>query len=394
MSYSFDQDVIVAGAGPAGSMAAIHLAQQGCRVLVLEKKAFPRTKPCGGCLSKRVENLLPPSLLRSVIEEEITRVHFTFRSQETWSYASSQPAAYMVRREVLDTLLAREAEKMGARVLYQTPLVQYRAFSDRVEIATREASFSSSYLILAHGAYDLLSGPFRFPGSSLTYQALEGRFAGSLPRHSWPNQTVAIHLGHVSFGYGWTFPYSRTLSVGISFLPQREKHSRKQLQKFKKSLPLQEALPKLKGHPIPCYDGRSRPYSQGRVLRAGDAACLVEPFLGEGIYYALQSGRMAARHILQASKTGSADLTSYDQDISRSLLPDFAYALRLAKWVYAFPGLFWWLLKRHPVIMDIYFDILRGRESYERFFWELRKRIRVHKGLTRILGEPPRHAFF
>ena len=58
-----------------------------------------------------------------------------------------------------------EAEKMGARILYQTPLVQYRAFSDRVEIATREASFSSPYLILAHGAYDLLSGPFRFPGA-------------------------------------------------------------------------------------------------------------------------------------------------------------------------------------------------------------------------------------
>ena len=149
--------------------------------------------------------------------------------------------------------------------------------------------------------------------------------------------------------------------------------------------------PRLKGHPIPCFDGRPRAYSRGRVLWAGDAARLVEPFLGEGIYYALWSGQLGAQTIHQALGKGRPDLGGYDQALAQTLLPEFGYALRLARWIYAWPRLFWWLLKRHPGIMKFYFKILQGQESYGGFFREVQKRVRRYTGLQWIIGEPRRN---
>jgi flavin-dependent dehydrogenase len=118
----------------------------------------------------------------------------------------------------------------------------------------------------------------------------------------------------------------------------------------------------------------------------------VEPFLGEGIYYALLSGQFGGETVSRALRTGRADLTAYDRAIAERILPEFDFALRLARIIYCWPGLFWWLLKRHPGIMNIYFSILQGQESYGLFFWELKKRLRRITGLYHILGEPPRPA--
>ena len=86
----------------------------------------------------------------------------------------------------------------------------------------------------------------------------------------------------------------------------------------------------------------------------------MDPFLGEGIYYSLHSGQTAAEVTHQALTWQQETLTLYDQEIRRLIISDFIYALRLAKWVYAAPQLFWWLLKKYPGIMEIYFDILKG----------------------------------
>jgi geranylgeranyl reductase family protein len=390
MGASTDFDVIVAGAGPAGSMAAGHLAQAGDRVLVLEKKAFPRRKPCGGCLSRRVENLLPPDLLRQAVEEEITRARFFFRFQDVFEVQTGQTAAYMVRRERFDSLLAREAERSGAVFSYGTPLTSFEVGENRVLIRTPKGSLAGRYLVLAQGAYPGLPGPLPETRNRLTYHALEGRTRPAAFRSPWPSRTVGILVGQVSAGYGWIFPCGEEVSLGLCFLPRREKKPRHSLEGFKTGLSAVIVPPGLKGHPLPCFDGHKRPYSSQRILWVGDAAHLIDPFLGEGIYYALLSGRAAAGVIHQALRDGSASLAAYDREIRRLILSDLSYALRLARWVYAAPRLFWWLLKKYPVIMEIYFDILRGQEGYERFFWEIRKRIRRLTGLQWILGEPRR----
>jgi flavin-dependent dehydrogenase len=121
---------------------------------------------------------------------------------------------------------------------------------------------------------------------------------------------------------------------------------------------------------------------------------LVEPFLGEGIYYALWSGQLGAQIIHQALEKGRPELGGYDQVLAQTLLPEFASALRLARWVYAWPRLFWWLLKRHPGIMSIYFKILQGQEGYGGFDRKLQESLRRCTGLRWILREPRRNVPF
>ncbi len=391
MPNPIEYDVIIAGAGPAGSQAAITLSRAGRKVLVLEKNLFPRSKPCGGCLSKRAERFLPRRFLDEVVEGTINRVVFHFHPNKKWEYASDQPAAYMIRRERFDLLLAREAAQAGAEIRFQTPLTSFREDTESIEAFTPGQSFRARFLILAHGAYDTLPPSQRASRSSLTYQALEGRLEDSERIGPWPKDTVAIYLGSLSFGYGWIFPCGDSLSVGLSFWPEKEKEPQSGIRKFRMVSPGLQDRPRFKGHPIPCFDGRPRAYSRGRVLWAGDAARLVDPFLGEGIYYALWSGQLGAQTIHQALGKGRPELGGYDQSLAQTLLPEFGYALRLARWVYTCPRLFWWLLNRHPGIMHIYFKILRGQESYGGFFREVRKRVRRYTGLQWILGEPRRN---
>ncbi|MCU0580588.1 MAG: geranylgeranyl reductase family protein [Desulfobacterota bacterium] len=393
MTPSPDYDVIIAGAGPAGSMAAASLSRAGWKVLLLEKKTFPRSKPCGGCLSRRVEGLLPPVLLQEVIEKEITRVIFTFKQRETLEFTTTQPAAYMVRREFFDFRLAREARQAGAEIRFSTPLSSYEILPEFVSVQTPAGRFKGRFLVLASGAYFAERLNQRARPTSLTYQALEGPVASSGVSAPWPPEAVAIHLGSVAFGYGWTFPSGKRLSIGVSYWPAKENRPRRCRDQFLRGLSFLETRPRLKGHPIPCYDGQPVAYAQKRVLRAGDAARLVEPFLGEGIYYALWSGQRGAEVISSALQSGNPDLSAYPRALARELLPEFARALRLARWFYAWPGLFWWLLKKHDSIMPIYFNILRGQESYDRFFWEFKKKIRKYTGLRWVLGEPRRRVF-
>jgi len=392
MPSPLDFDVIVAGAGPAGSRAAAILSQAGWKVLVLEKKTFPRYKPCGGCLSRRVDRLLSRSWLNEVIENEISRVIFTYKQRERLEITASQPAAYVVRREIFDLRLAREAEQSGATVRFSTPLSSFEALPDYVRVRTPAGTVKSRFLILAHGAYP---GPRPRPPlrrRSLTYAALEGPVPASGLTDSWPPEAVGIHLGSVAFGYGWTFPCGDRFSVGISFWPEKEGRTRRSRDRLLQGLSPLNARPRLQGHRIPCYDGQPVAYAAGRVLRVGDAARLVDPFLGEGIYYALWSGQQGAEVLSAALAGGDPDLSAYPRAVARHLLPEFARALRLARWVYAWPGLFWWLLKNHHSIMTIYFNILQGQESYDRFFWEFKKKVWHHTGLRRVLGEPRRRA--
>lgn len=110
-----DYDVVVVGAGPAGSTAARVLAQGGARVCLVDKARFPRPKPCGGALSPRTLHHLPPGF-EGVLRTEIRRAIFTFRSGKPFEIISSTPMGYMVCREEFDAWLKAEAEAAGVSV--------------------------------------------------------------------------------------------------------------------------------------------------------------------------------------------------------------------------------------------------------------------------------------
>jgi flavin-dependent dehydrogenase len=117
--------------------------------------------------------------------------------------------------------------------------------------------------------------------------------------------------------------------------------------------------------------GRAEPLHCGRVLLVGDAAGLVDPFLGEGIAYALTSARLAAPVVQHALGDDRIDLSAYTRAAHARLVRDFVYAERIARLFYAFPRLGYQLFLGSSLVSDGIIDVILGRMSYEALFKRL-----------------------
>jgi flavin-dependent dehydrogenase len=128
-------DIIVAGAGPGGATAAYELARRGVRVGSFDKHRFPRAKPCGGCLSLKIDRLLEPGL-HALVERTIHGVRFTFEGLRPVRRHSARPVAYMVQRERFDAWLVARARAAGAEVHEGEAVRAVHEHADGIEVET------------------------------------------------------------------------------------------------------------------------------------------------------------------------------------------------------------------------------------------------------------------
>ncbi len=364
-------DVIVAGMGPAGSSAARAAAEAGASVLALERASHPRKKLCGGGLSSRVLPLLPPGSER-IIESAICKAVLKHR-ERVFSMTYHRPFAYVIRRPLFDAHLASEARRAGVVVHEEEEVRAIRERSGFVEVTTGRGTYRAKYLIGADGAHSAVARALRVslglrPIAGVP--ALEAVLGGTFDR-----STIYIDVSTVAWGYGWAFPNACGASVGIGVFdesPRKVGHLRRLFSTF-----AAETLrkwggevgrpPSAEGHPIPVHRILRRPPATGRILLAGDAAGLADPFFGEGIYQALFSGRLA----------GEAAAYGRPQEYPRRLEPliaDLRTAARVAQAVYRFPRLCSLLLGRSPEAAEPFFDFLCGGKSFSTAVGEIRKR--------------------
>lgn len=358
-------DVIIVGAGPAGSAAALSLARAGRSVLVLEKAVHPRHKSCGGGLSARLLPYLDIDL-QEIIEREIRRIVFRFHRKEV-SSASIDPVAYLVIRPRFDAYLMEKARKAGAEIRENAPMRDWREIPDGIEVESRTGRDTASFLIGADGATSRVARKL--------YPVWKKHLAFSVEAESplqSKEETVWIDLA-VPKGYGWIFPKASGAAIGIADFKSKVEHPHRLYRDFvKRHTSLSEGEPIApNGCTIPIYRRASPPLAQGRVLLVGDAGGLVDPLFGEGIFYAIRSGQMAAETIV-AAVAGRGGIQSYDREVRTAFYPDFETAGRMAKWIYTFPALFLEAIRRHPGAMELYLGILRGERSYCQFWREVK----------------------
>jgi geranylgeranyl reductase family protein len=320
-------DIIVSGAGPAGSYSAYLCAKSGLRTLLLERSILPRKKCCAGGVLERAVRLLDFDYHAEVIERELKGFHFV-REGKQYQCKNACRLAVTVRREVFDADLVRKAESAGAEFMQETEVIKIGEASDRVKVVTSRGDFDSRFVFIAEGANSrnakTLLGSFTEGGMSLGV-------AAEIQTVEDPGESAGIYL----FGSGKILPFRGGFPTTGATFPLRSSVMASAVAAGKDTLDLRLALELIKRdvseklgvvkmheqcfHSVPLAP-RTRLVTR-RVLAIGDSAGFVSPFSGEGLTYALTSAVIAAKVIAaQSQLDGNISLRDYEVQCNRQII--------------------------------------------------------------------------
>ncbi len=321
-------DVIVVGAGPAGSTAAYHLATAGLDVLLLEKTSFPREKVCGDGLTPRAVKALTTMGLPVdegdgwLRNKGLRIIGGGGRIELAWPDLSSFPGYGTIRaRTDFDQLLARHAVKAGAR-LHENVTVTGSTFDERTgrvngvtakDKAKETKELKARLVVAADGNSSRLSVSMGLHKRDDRPLGVAVRTYYKSPRTNDDYLEAWLDLWDgkdLLPGYGWIFGMGDgTSNVGLGLLNTSEAFGhidyRALLRRWLGAMPAEWGFSEenrtepIRGAALPMGFNRTPHYTRGLVL-VGDAGGMVNPFNGEGIAYAMESGEIAARSIVQA----------------------------------------------------------------------------------------------
>ncbi|MFC4912098.1 geranylgeranyl reductase family protein [Actinomadura gamaensis] len=319
-------DVIVVGAGPAGSSTAYWLARAGLTVFLLEKATFPRDKICGDGLTPRAVRALismgvdidAPGWSRN---KGLRIYGGGTRIELPWPELASFPDFGLVRSRMdLDELLARHAAAAGAELIegcnVTGPIIDER--TDRIVGVTarhkdEEITFHAPLVVAADGNSTRLSVAMGLERRTDRPMGVAVRRYYESPRHTDEYMEAWLELWdgrRLLPGYGWVFPLADgTCNVGLGLLNTSKSFQnvdyRGMLKGWTAQMPPEwqfdeeHASGPARGAALPMGFNRQPHYARGMLL-VGDAGGMINPFNGEGIDYALESGKLAAEIMVQA----------------------------------------------------------------------------------------------
>jgi geranylgeranyl reductase family protein len=367
-------DVIVVGAGPAGTTAARHCALKGLDTLLIEKKEFPRYKPCGGAVSGWALSALGLDLPPEIVEHECFGARIFFGSHST---EASKPCrvGILVSRTSFDAFLLQEARDSGAQVLLSTRAWDFQADADHVEVVTPNGSFSAECLVIAEGAMGRMAqkirGPYRKQEIALTMVTEVASPQNEIERRTGGSIQIYFDVAHR--GYGWVFPHRGHYSVGLGGIRGKVSRPTDLLREFLAKQGF-HGKQRLRGCFLP-VGGVKRQVAKNRVILVGDAAGFVDAFTGEGIGYAILSGRLAAETIhdtLGQRDASRIDLTPFQDRCHGYFGARLRYANYASRILHALPDVFLRTLSTYPEVIDRLLELATGKASYRDFlFWFL-----------------------
>ena len=316
-------DVAIIGTGPAGGMAAIELAKAGAKIVLLEAESLPRDKACGGALTKAPTEQLLDWNFDKLIAGRANKVINMLNYERRIEKSRSSPILFVNRRTfdlaLIERALALSPSTVDIRDEYRVKMAE--EFADYVTLTgPQNDTIRAQYVIGCGGVKD--------PCIKSLGLARHARFAPAIDVEIMVDTAVweaeknqaTFNFACISGGYGWTFPKDNgRLSCGVVSWDRSANMPKAMKGYLSRSFNSSEIISqKQLGHPIPPYHGRQRLRSP-RILLAGDAANLVDPYLGEGIRYALHSGKLAAQSCLFTLEKGQKNLGSYEENIHMAM---------------------------------------------------------------------------
>ena len=287
-----DFDLIIIGAGPGGSNAAAVALEAGLRVVQIDSARFPRVKPCAGGVTLKaaaaLRYALDPSVCRS-----FNAIEFNLSNRRRNRFTHPGPVLHTVCRPAFDNRLVTENLSRRNFTFMDGRRVTAVEYDRRFVVRTDAGAVTGSQLIGADGAYSIVNRTFRIgaPRALATAVEINVPFSGVMR----PADTVpCLDYGAIPHGYGWVFPKDDHWSVGLYSLSPRTPDIRQRLSAYlrSKDLPGAGRLDGMEAFRIPVGGFRLR-RPACPVYVVGDAGGFADALTGEGIYSALESGRLA-----------------------------------------------------------------------------------------------------
>jgi geranylgeranyl reductase family protein len=345
-------DVLVVGAGPAGSAAAMHLARGGARVLLVDKARFPRDKPCGGGLTGRALRHAPCEV-SPVVEHVVDRFVVRVGYRGHFARRSDPPLIRMTQRRRLDAHLAEQAADAGADFRDGVAVADLVLEEDGASARVAGSPVRASFVVGADGANGIVARAAELGEGIHCGVALEGNAAWSDLDDAPYRETAWVELGVVAGGYGWVFPKGDHANLGVGGWLEEGPRLREHLARLAREHRLgPEVLTGVRGHRLPMRR-LGAPATRGRVLLVGDAAGLVDPLSGDGIYEAFVSARLAAEAILAGRPE------TYEAALAAALDRHAAASWAAKRAADRFPRLCYWAV-RAPGVFETVAGLLRG----------------------------------
>ncbi|MGC1306113.1 MAG: geranylgeranyl reductase family protein [Phormidesmis sp.] len=368
-------DCIIVGAGPAGASAAYHLSKRGHRVLLLEKAALPRYKPCGGGVSPEIAQWFDFDF-EPVISQKVTRARYTWKLGEAIE-ADLETSIWMVRRDQFDHYLVVQAQAQGAVLQDQTKATGIAFDADRWRVTTSKGEvLEGRYLIAADGGRGPMAKWLGFCDRKTT-------IAGAIeiePKLAVDNSDmVHFEFGLLKNGYVWNFPKSDGYSIGSGAFKSHQRQGSDLVQPmvdYAAAFGVDGSSEPKHGHPVCLWDGDQTLHTQNALL-AGEAACVVDPFTAEGIRPSMFTGVKAAEAIDRALNGDTEALANYTKVIATEWGSEMRLAARLAKAFYAAPHLSYKAILNQPSATRAMVKIFTGELKYADM---------VQKALKRLSG--------
>jgi geranylgeranyl reductase family protein len=365
-------DVAVVGAGPAGAAAARAAAQAGARTVLLEREQLPRYKRCGGGLIGASQAAVRAAGvdLDALARDSVGRLSFTSRGRAGFTRAT-QPFLPMVLRAELDAALVDIAAAAGAEVRTGVTVQAYDEQDGLVTLTTRGEPVRARAVVGADG-----SGSRAGAHVGVVCEQVDLGMEAELPTPAgsdWDGR-VLLDWGPVPGSYGWVFPKGDTLTVGVIGARDRGEGVRAYYRDFVASLGLDRASALHDGGHLTRVRAPRSPLSRGRVLVAGDAAGLLEPWTREGISFALRSGALAGA-------AAAGDVASYAPAVERELAAEMAAGRRALAAFSGHPRVVHEVMRSLPGMWRLFVRLVAGETTLVR---QLERR--SIRGLVTVLG--------